>query len=140
MRFVLDNSVSMRWLFADGSEADRSYAERILDYFDYPGCEALVPAIWSLEVANVIVKAEQKGLLTEGRSAEFVAILQQLGIRADGGTAPHGMHDTLQLARRFRLSSYDAAYLELALREGAPLATLDHALRAAVAATHAGLA
>ncbi|WP_295401140.1 type II toxin-antitoxin system VapC family toxin [uncultured Thiocystis sp.] len=136
MRFVLDNSVSMRWLFADGRAADLAYAEGILCRFEQPGNEAIVPAIWPLEVANVIVRAETRGLLTEARGAEFIGILHAMAIRVDQTTTARALTDTLQLARRFSLSAYDAAYLELALREGLGLATLDGDLR--TAATKAG--
>ena len=126
MRFVLDNSVTMRWLFNDGSLVDRQYARTVLQAIEYGNI--LVPAIWPLEVANVISRAEKKYGLAEARSAEFIHVLSQMQIRIDQETCIHALADTLQLARRYNLSSYDAAYLELALREGIPLATLDDAL------------
>lgn len=139
MRFVLDNSVTMRWLFGDGSAEDLAYASNILALMETQAAEAFVPAVWRLEVANVIVRAESKGLLTEAKSAEFLGVLQDMAISVDMETAEHSLNDTLQLARRFKLSSYDASYLELALREGLPLATLDKDLRTALAATGAKL-
>lgn len=135
MRFVLDNSVTMRWLFGDGSADDRSYADRILELMETQGAQAVVPSLWALEAANVAARAETKGLLTEARSAEFLGLLQEMMIFVDAETAGRAFNDTLQLARRFRLSAYDAAYLELALREGLPLATLDTGLRKALAQT-----
>lgn len=140
MRFVLDNSVTMRWLFGDGSAEDLAYASSILALMEMPDAEAVVPALWRLEVANVIVRAESKGLLIEAQSAEFLGVLQDMAISVDPETTEHSLNDTLQLARRFKLSSYDASYLELALREGLPLATLDNDLRAALVATGAKLA
>lgn len=127
MRFVLDNSVAMRWLLGDGTAKTLAYAGHILDLLS-EGAEALVPCIWPLEAANVIVKAESKGLITEARGAEFIELLRNLAITPDASTYHHAMADTLQIAKRYRLSSYDAAYLELALREGLPFATLDEAL------------
>lgn len=135
MRFVLDNSVAMRWLFADGSKSDLAYAGHILELLEQEGGEALVPTLWPLEVGNVIVRAEAKGLIREARSAEFLGLLDDMAIAVDHHTASHALRDTMQLARRFRLSTYDAAYLELALREGLPLATLDTDLRSALNAT-----
>lgn len=132
MRFVLDNSVAMRWLFGDGSSSDLAYAKKILSAFDDENTEAVVPMVWMLEVANVIARAEAKGLIAEARSAEFLGILEGMAIRIDSATATHALGDTLALARRFGLSSYDAAYLELALRAGLPLATLDNGLRKAI--------
>ena len=73
--------------------------------------------------------------MTEARSTAFVQLLQDLAIEVDTGTAQHALESTLQLARRFGLSAYDAAYLDLALREGLPLATLDAGLLDAAAAT-----
>lgn len=140
MRFVLDNSVTIRWLFGDGSVDDLAYASHVIGLMEAQEAEAVVPSLWRLEVANVIVRAEAKGLLTEARSAEFLGVLQDMAIFTDIETAEHALNDTLQLARRFNLSSYDASYLELALREGLPMATLDKDLRAAVATTGATLA
>jgi predicted nucleic acid-binding protein len=126
MRFVLDNSVTMRWLFGDGSPSDQAYAKQVLGLITVGN--VLVPSVWCLEVANVIARAENKYGLAEARSAEFVHVLQQMHIQIDSETCVHAMGNTLQLARRYNLSAYDAAYLELALREGLPLATLDEAL------------
>ena len=132
MRFVLDNSVVMRWLLNDGSEERLAYATKVLDLLTQDTGEASVPGIWSLEVANVLVKAQAKGLVTEARASAFVGLLAEMTITADASTAARALGDTLQLARRFKLSSYDAAYLELALREGLPLATLDADLQSAM--------
>jgi predicted nucleic acid-binding protein len=139
MRFVLDNSVVMRWLFGDGSPQDRAYADHVLELLQAPGSLALVPGIWALEVGNVLVRAEAKSLLTEARGAEFLGMLQAMAIQTDGQTATHALASTLQLARRHKLSSYDAAYLELALREGLALATLDADVQRAAQRSGVGL-
>ena len=131
-RFVLDNSVTMRWLFGDGAPDDLAYAAGVLRKMETDGAEALVPVLWGLEAGNVMARAEAKGWLLESRSAEFLGILQRMAIRVDDATSVHALGNTLQLARRHNLSTYDASYLELALREGLPLATLDGGLRAAV--------
>lgn len=132
MRFVIDNSVVMRWLLNDGSQERLAYAARVLDLLTLDAGEALVPGVWSLEVANVLVKAQAKGLVAEARASAFVGLLAEMSITVDASTAARALGDTLQLARRFKLSSYDAAYLELALREGLPLATLDADLQSAI--------
>ena len=132
MRFVLDNSVVMRWLLNDGSDERLAYAAKVLDLLTQDTGEALVPGVWSLEVANVLVKAQAKGLVSEARASAFVGLLADMTITVDASTATRALGDTLQLARRFKLSSYDAAYLELALREGLPLATLDADLQSAM--------
>ncbi|WP_217995111.1 type II toxin-antitoxin system VapC family toxin [Methylogaea oryzae] len=87
----------------------------------------------------MIARAEAKGWLKEARSAEFLGLIQQMAITADSATFAQGLGDTLQLARRYNLSAYDASYLELALREGLPLATLDSGLRDAVQRAGVGL-
>jgi predicted nucleic acid-binding protein len=139
MRFVLDNSVVMRWLFGDGSPQDRAYAERVLDLLLVEGNLAWVPGIWPLEVGNVLLRAEAKGLLTEARASEFLGALQAMSIQTDGQTSTQALTSTLQLACWHRLSSYDAAYLELALRQGLALATLDTDLQRAAVQSGVGL-
>lgn len=129
MRFVLDNSVTMRWFFGDGKPQDLAYAGKVLDLMQE--AQAVVPATWGLEVANVIAKAEEKALVTEARSGAFLEMLEDVDIEVDSATFAHALSDTLQLARRYKLSSYDASYLELALRLGLPLATLDEDLQKA---------
>lgn len=128
MNFVLDNSVAMRWLLG-GNTAEIGYASRVLDSFTT--ATAAVPALWFLEVANVIAKAEGKLIVTAARSQQFISTLNQLNIVTDEMTAHHALGDTLNLARRYKLSAYDAAYLELALRSGLPIATLDQDLEKA---------
>lgn len=123
MSFVLDNSVAMCWLLNDGRASDVAYALKVLDALQTD--VAIVPGIWALEAANVVAKVEAKGLVTEARTQAFVAALLRLNIATDNGTANYALGETLNLARRYKLSAYDAAYLELALREGLPLATLD---------------
>ncbi|MEQ1883230.1 MAG: type II toxin-antitoxin system VapC family toxin [Burkholderiales bacterium] len=127
MSFVLDNSVTMRWFFGDGKPKELLYAGKVLDAMKRT--HAIVPAIWGLEVANVIARAEAKGLVTEARSGAFLEMLEGVEIEVDAATSAHALSDTLQLARRYKLSAYDASYLELALRSGMPLATLDEDLR-----------
>ena len=129
MSFVLDNSVTMRWFFGDGKPQDLAYAGRVLDAMQ--DVKALVPMTWGLEVANVIAKAEEKALVTEARSGAFLEMLEDVDIEVDTATFAHALSDTLQLARRYQLSAYDASYLELALRTGLPLATLDEDLQKA---------
>lgn len=126
MSFVLDNSVTMRWFFGDGEPQQLAFAGTVLDAMKQDG--ALVPVTWGLEVANVIARAEAKGWVTEARSGAFLEMLQGVDIEVDTATFARALSDTLQLARRYKLSAYDASYLELALRLGMPLATLDEDL------------
>jgi len=129
MSFILDNSVTMRWFFGDGTPQELSYAESVLDAMKETS--AIVPATWGLEVANVIARAEAKGIVTEARSGAFLEMLKGVDIEEDTATFQNALSSTLQLARRYQLSAYDASYLELALRQGMSLATLDEDLQKA---------
>ena len=129
MSFVLDNSVTMRWFFGDGKPAELTFAAKVLDALRTD--TAIVPVTWALEVANVLARAEARALVTEARSAEFVELLDGVSIEVDSATFAQARTGTLQLARRYKLSAYDASYLELALRRGLPLATLDEGLQRA---------
>jgi predicted nucleic acid-binding protein len=123
--FVLDASVTMTWLLGDASPAGRSYAAAVLESLKRPEVTAEVPVVWGLEVANVIAKAEERGSVAHSHSEAFLHMLACVPVRVDPGSATRALSDTLHLARRYRLSTYDASYLELALRRGWPLATLD---------------
>ena len=129
MNFVLDNSVTMRWFFGDGKPQELAYAGKVLDAMKV--ATAIVPTTWGLEVANVIAKSEAKSLVTEARSGAFLEMLDGVSIEVDAATFAHALESTLQLARRYKLSAYDASYLELALRRGISLATLDEDLQKA---------
>lgn len=127
-RLVLDNSVVMAWCFRDVGDG---YADAVLG--SLAGSEALVPGIWPLEVVNVLAAAERLRRLTETDSARFLALLADLPIRVIQEPPQRITGEILALARETGLSSYDASYLDLAMREGAPLATLDDGLRKAAA-------
>jgi predicted nucleic acid-binding protein len=135
MKFVLDASVALLWLVPQTNPAGVDYADAVLTVFKES--QAVVPTLLALEIANVVAKVESKGIVTEADSQRFISLLGKLNIVTDQLTATLALGDTLNLARRYRLSAYDAAYLELALRTGLPLATLDADL--AKAATTAGV-
>jgi predicted nucleic acid-binding protein len=136
MSLVLDNSVAMLWLLPQSNPAGMALADKVLTQLQNDG--AMAPSLWTLEAANVIAKCQRLGKITQAQASAFVALLEGLGIAIDASTSQRALHDTLDLARQFRLSAYDAAYLELALREQLPLATLDDALQNA--AREAGVA
>jgi predicted nucleic acid-binding protein len=115
--------VVLAWCFTDEQEP---YAVAVLRLLE--NRTALVPSIWPLEVANAFVNAERRGRLQPARTAELIAEIAKLGIEVDSHTHSQAWKETLTLARRYGLSVYDAAYLELAIRESVPLATLDQAL------------
>lgn len=126
MAFVLDASVTLGWCFRDEENA---YAHRVLRRL--PDDSAVVPAIWLLEVANGLLLAERRGRLSIADVAQVHDALVGLPIDWQDLTLEQVLGPVLDLARAHRLSAYDAAYLELAMREGLPLATQDEALRAA---------
>jgi predicted nucleic acid-binding protein len=131
MRFVLDASVTLSWLLRDTGPRDEAYSLAVLNAQRDPDTVAMVPTTWGLEIANVIARSEIKELVTAAQSGSFISLLEGLSIEVDADTFTHVLSDTLQLSRRYRLSSYDASYLELALRNGASIATLDDDLRRA---------
>lgn len=121
--FVLDNSVAMRWHLESEKHTDQEYAEAVL--LSLAGADAFVPNLWHLEATNVLLGAENRGDTTLGEIERFIAQLENLPLHIDPLTARQSFTRTMSLARAYKLSSYDAAYLELAIREGLPLATLD---------------
>ena len=121
--FVLDNSVAMRWLLASTKASDQRYAESVLK--SLANAEAIVPNLWHLEAANVLLSATNRKEIEIAEVERFTVQLENLPITVDTLTANQVFGHTLSLAKAYRLSSYDAAYLELALRQGLPLATLD---------------
>ncbi len=124
--FVLDASLALAWYFKD--EAD-PYADAVAARFST--ARARVPLIWHLEVANAVLMGERRQRSTEAQAAKWLAYLGALPIVVDDETNDHAWGEMLNLARAHRLSAYDAAYLELALRRGLPLATRDDKLTAA---------
>jgi len=128
-RFVLDGSVTLAWLFADEQDP---YADAIVARL--PGVSMLVPRLWHLEVANVLVVSERRGRCTQADSTNWLGFLAGLPIVADTETERRAWSDTIGLARQHGLTMYDAAYLELAVREKLPLASLDKQLKAAAKA------
>lgn len=124
MKFVLDNSIAMRWLLNDRDASTQDYARKVLELL-VEGATAVVPNLCALEAANVVLKEMKKGNVTQADASQFIALLGELDIESDTQTHDHALGDTLGLAKQYDLSSYDAAYLELALRKGFPIATVD---------------
>lgn len=121
--FVLDCSITMAWCFEDESN---EYTDAILEKLGIS--TAVVPTIWPLEVANVLLLSKKKKRITEVQLASFVDALSTLPIVVDPSTTSRAMHSIMVLAGQSDLTIYDAAYLELAIREGIPLITLDKGL------------
>ncbi|TAL89385.1 MAG: VapC toxin family PIN domain ribonuclease [Candidimonas sp.] len=132
--FVLDNSVSIRWALLDGSAADRAYADQVLDSLH--GASAQVPALWYTETVHVLRGYENDGKLGESALAGFVYWLGQLPISLDAASPAGTQLAVAAVSREFKLSGYDAQYLELAKRKNLPIATLDKELRKAAKKTN----
>lgn len=128
MPFVLDNSVVTGW-YLPSQATDYSNAIAIRLEED----RAWVPQLWQLELANVLKTACTKGKLTQNQARQILDTLSQLPIEVDAGVAA-GSRQLFELAMRYDLSSYDAAYLELAMRHGLPMATQDEQLKLAAQA------
>ena len=122
--FVVDCSIAMAWLFNDeATPKTEALLTRLANE------TALVPAWWFIEITNVLAMAERKGRITPTQSDAFIADLGQLGIERDDEAPHRAFTYLLALCRRHRLTSYDAIYLDLAVRRNLPLATLDEDLR-----------
>lgn len=128
-RCVLDSSVALAWVLPGEGGAS---TEALLDEVVSVG--AAVPGLWPLETANVLLAVERRGRITLAERQQALAALKELPIRIDPHTAAHAWGDALHLASSRDLTLYDASYLELALRLGLPLASLDRRLREAPAA------
>lgn len=124
----------MAWCFED--ETSR-YSESVLEIL--AAGEALVPSIWPLEVVNVLTYAERRRRLTRAGTIRFLTVLERFPITIDGEGALRAFEAILPIARERRVTAYDAAYLELAMRESLPLATLDANLKRAAQAVGIGI-
>ena len=127
--FVLDCSVTMAWCFDDEATP---YTDGVRDSLAEK--RAVVPSIWPLEAANATIVGERRKRLDEARSRRFFVLLEALPIVVDEETSNRAFADIVQLARNYQLSAYDAAYLELAIRRGLPLACNDGKLKTAAVA------
>lgn len=129
MSLVLDSSATLAWIYME----ERS--EAIAGVFDRLTADgAWVPSLWRLEVANVLEMGVRRGRMDAAFRDATLEDLELLPIQTDPDTEKHAWRSTLRLAERYKLTIYDAAYLELAMRRGLPLASLDGELRAAAGA------
>jgi predicted nucleic acid-binding protein len=127
--YVLDASVTCAWCFTDEASPG---AWGLLQCLTTTA--AHVPGLWLWELGNVLIQAERRQRITHAALRTFLGLLDNLPIEIDPARSTTAWHDTLALARSHQLTTYDAAYLELALRRGLPLASRDRALQAAAAA------
>ena len=125
-RFVIDNSIVMSWCFQDEGSG---YTEAVLESLE--SGEAFVPAVWPLEVGNALLVAERKKRLSEASVVRFLTLVAGLPIMIEQETPERMLKEIVSLARQHGLSTYDASYLDLAMRLGLPLSTQDASLKKA---------
>jgi len=127
---VIDSSAALSWCFEDeASPRSDALFEQVRDQ------GAVVPGLWHLEVANVLLQAEKRGRITTADVTMRLDLIAELPIMTDNETTARAWREIMALARAQRLTTYDAAYLELAIRQGMPLVTKDEALIAAAERT-----
>jgi len=127
MTVVVDAETVLGWAFED-TGGDDDLLRRVAEH------GALVPTLWCVELADGLLRAEQRGRLTAAEASRFLGLLHSMPVGVDRETPARALGDALALARRHDLSAGDAAYLELAIREGLPLATARPALMNAAGA------
>jgi predicted nucleic acid-binding protein len=128
MTVVLDSSMALSWVLP-GEATPKTQAVR--DRIE-TGAKVIVPSHWPLELANALCMAERRKRISQADTAAALAAFGMMSIEVDSETGPRAGRETIALARQYALSVYDAAYLEVAMRQNAALASLDAALRAAV--------
>ena len=125
-QYVLDNAVTMAWCFSDEATP---YTENLLDRLSNLVDSAVVPALWLYEVTNVCMLAVRKGRITKTIAITFLENLTDLPIEVEPPRSKAEVFLVLAgVVEQYKLTAYDAAYLELAIRRNLPLATLDIAL------------
>ena len=122
----MDASVALAWAFPDEAS---DYAEEVLIALN--GGTIVVPALWAIEITNAVLVAERRKRVAQPEVRRFVELLRELTFVMDSQGVAESVSNILPLGREHGLSAYDAAYLDVAMRHGAPLATLDGGLRKA---------
>jgi predicted nucleic acid-binding protein len=121
--FVIDASIALAWCFEDEASPETDLAlERAREH------GAIVPGLWHLELGNLLLQAEKRSRIARADVMARLELIAALPITVDQETTIHAWRETLSLARTQGLTTYDAAYLELAIRRGIPLASKDEAL------------
>jgi predicted nucleic acid-binding protein len=123
---VVDASVALAWCFPDETN---EYADAVLVALE--GWQVSVPAVWPLEITNAVVVGQRRKRITQPEVRRFVELLEGLNIRQEALPVAASVSNVVPLALEYDLSAYDASYLEVAIRRGARLATLDTRLERA---------
>jgi predicted nucleic acid-binding protein len=130
-QIVVDASLALSWCFPDEKTP---YSESVLTLLE-TDTEAVVPSLWLLEIVNALIVAERRKRITHEQAQEFLNNLDSLGVTVEPTDSSLVFNDVYELARQHTLTAYDAAYLELAIRKGLPLASLDEPLKKAALAS-----
>lgn len=130
MALILDASAALAWFVQRSDPGEAALADEILSVVEQQ--EAVVPALWFIEVVNGLLVSERRNRASLPKIRMFLGELAAMPISEDSVRAPAAQEEILALARRYELTAYDAAYLELSLRRGGVLATFDRQLAAAV--------
>ena len=126
MPFILDSSVALAWVIPDENNL---VLDSLCDHLTDD--TAFVPPVWPLEIGNALLVAAKRGRLTAKDVNQLVTELRALPLEIDFNSTEQALEKTLNLARKYDLTTYDASYLELAKRRNLPLVTLDTKLRQA---------
>lgn len=130
MTFVLDSSLALAFVLEDEATPE---TDKVLDSLGH-GAVADVPALWQWEVANGLLMAKRRNRITSADVHRHLTRLRKLPIEVDAQALEEAWSSTQALAEKHKLTIYDAAYLETAIRRGVPLGSLDTGLRAAAKA------
>lgn len=130
MNFTVDASFALAWVLKDEATAA---TDKVLDSLGR-GSKAFVPALWHWEIANALLGVERRKRATNAEVGRHLTLLQSYPIEIDEVAVHRAWAATHSLAQQYKLTSYDAAYLELAIRRGLPLASLDTDLLSAAKA------
>lgn len=122
---VLDASVVLSWCFEDENSP---YGEGILDLLSQ-GTEAVVPAVWPLEIINALLSALRKNRITQAQATAFLNRISGFSITIEESVLSRTFETVFLQAHASKVTSYDGSYLELALRRRLPIATLDEPLK-----------
>ena len=127
---VLDASMALAWIYSRTKESETKLAEEALKAF--AKTTVWVPNLWYAEVTNALLIGERRGVITEAQASNYLTKLMALPLNVDDSPATDYYHRIITLARQYKLTSYDATYLDLSLRLGAVLATFDRQLAEAM--------
>ncbi len=123
---VVDNSVMMRWLFRDGSDADQTFASSVLNAISSQNLQVIVPYVWVCEAAFVVKFYSRRDKLPQSRCTDQLIWLFDLSTVIRDSETPASLYE---FSHTHDVSAYDAAYIMLALKQSCPIATLDKAMR-----------